>query len=64
MNLILLEDTVTTTTTIPEPLKEAFKWVVGNAVEMIGIVTGNAVLCLGLAMWAAGGAIGLFKRLV
>lgn len=37
-------------------------------VELIGdamtIITGNPVLCLGIAMWCAGGAIGLFKRLV
>lgn len=54
----------TDATAIPDALKTAFSWVVGNSVTMIGIVTGNAVLCLGLAMWAAGGAIGLFKRLV
>lgn len=49
---------------MPEALQTAFTWVCGNAVSMIEIVTANAVLCLGLAMWAAGGAIGLYKRLV
>lgn len=49
---------------MPDALVTAFGWVVGNAVDMIDIITANAVLCLGLAMWAAGGAIGLFKRLV
>ena len=61
---MLLENAVAGSTAIPDALKTAFAWVVGNSVTMIGIVTGNAVLCLGLAMWCAGGAIGLFKRLV
>lgn len=47
-----------------EALTTAFTFMVGNAVDMIELVTANAVLCLGLAMWCAGGAIGLFKRLV
>lgn len=51
-------------TAIPEALGTAFTFMVNNAVSMISIVTGNAVLCLGIAMWCAGGAIGLFKRLV
>ena len=58
---ILLEGDVTA---IPEALGTAFSFMVNNAVSMISIVTGNAVLCLGIAMWCAGGAIGLFKRLV
>lgn len=49
---------------MPEALTQAFSWGVENCVTMIGIVTGNAVLCLGIAVWAAGAAIGLFKRLV
>ena len=49
---------------MPEALGTAFEFVVNNAVDLIGIVTGNAVLCLGIAIWAAGAAIGLFKRLV
>lgn len=49
---------------MPEALTTAFEFMVNNAVSMISIVTGNAVLCLGIAMWCAGGAIGLFKRLV
>jgi len=49
---------------MPEALTSAFTFMVNNAVSMIEIVTGNAVLCLGVAMWCAGGAIGLFKRLV
>lgn len=49
---------------MPEALTTAFEFVVNNAVNMIAIVTANSVLCLGIAMWCAGGAIGLFKRLV
>jgi len=45
-------------------LGTAITFVVENVVSMITLVTGNPVLCLGLAMWATGGAIGLFKRLV
>lgn len=49
---------------MPAALTTAFTFMVNQTVAMIGIVTGNEVLCLGLAMWCAGGAIGLFKRLV
>lgn len=49
---------------MPEALTSAFTFMVNNAVDMIEIVTANPTLCLGLAMWCAGGAIGLFKRLV
>ena len=49
---------------MPAALTSAFEFMVNNAVDMIEIVTANSVLCLGIAMWCAGGAIGLFKRLV
>ena len=42
----------------------AFTFMVTSAVDMIELVTANPVLSLGIAMWAVGGAIGLFKRLV
>lgn len=42
----------------------AFGWMVTQSVSMIDLVTANPVLCLGLAIWAVGGTIGLFKRLV
>ncbi len=42
----------------------AFEWMVTQAVSMIDLVTVNPVLCLGLAIWAVGATIGLFKRLV
>ena len=61
---MMLAETTTTNTAIPEALETAFSWMVGNAGVMINIVTQNAVLCLGLAVWAAGASIGLFKRLV
>lgn len=49
---------------MPESLTTALEFMVNKTVSMIGIVTASPVLCLGLAMWCAGGAIGLFKRLV
>lgn len=49
---------------MPESLTTALEFMINQTVAMIGIVTTNPVLCLGLAMWCAGGAIGLFKRLV
>lgn len=49
---------------MPEGLTTAITFMTNQTVSVIGIVTGNAVLCLGLAMWCIGGAIGLFKRLV
>lgn len=49
---------------MPEALTTALTFMINQTVAMINIVTANEVLCLGLAMWAAGGAIGLFKRLV
>lgn len=42
----------------------AFEWMVTQAVSMIDLVTSNPVLCLGLAVWAVGATIGLFRRLV
>ena len=53
-----------TTPTIPTALQTAFTWIVDKAVDMIEIVTANPVLCLGIAIWSAGAAIGLFKRIV
>lgn len=49
---------------MPAALTTALTFMVNQTSEVITLVTGNAVLCLGLAMWCAGGAIGLFKRLV
>ncbi len=49
---------------MPTALTTAFDFVVDNTVSLIGIVTANEVLCLGVAAWCAGLAIGLFKRLV
>lgn len=49
---------------MPEALTTAVTFMVNQTVSMINIITASPVLCLGIAMWAAGGAIGLFKRLV
>lgn len=50
--------------TMPTELGTALTYMVTQIGGVLTIVTGNPVLCLGLAMWCAGGAIGLFKRLV
>jgi len=49
---------------LPQALTTAVTFVVDQLVAMIGTVTGNPVLCLGVAAWCVGLAIGLFKRLV
>ena len=49
---------------MPAALTTAIEFMVGQIGSVMTTVTGNAVLCLGIAMWCIGGAIGLFKRLV
>lgn len=49
---------------MPAALTTAIEFMTNQTVDVMTVVTGNAVLCLGLAMWCIGGAIGLFKRLV
>lgn len=49
---------------MPEALGTAFTFMVTQLGAMITTVTSNAVLCLGIAIWAVGATIGLFKRLV
>lgn len=49
---------------MPTALTTAITFMTNQTVEVMSVVTGNSVLCLGLAMWCIGGAIGLFKRLV
>lgn len=49
---------------MPTALTTAFTWIVDQTVDMIGLITANEVLCLGIAIWAVGATIGLFKRLV
>ncbi len=56
--------TMTAATTMPTAVGTAFEWIVDQTVAMIAIVTANPVLALGVAIWAAGATIGLFKRLV
>lgn len=61
--------TAAPTSTVP-PLSDggtittALTYMVEQVGNVIDIVVTNPVLCLGLAIWCAGGAIGLFKRLV
>ena len=49
---------------IPTAVTTAFTFITTQTVAMIGIITANPVLCLGIAIWAVGATIGLFKRLV
>lgn len=49
---------------MPAALTTSIEFMTNQTVSVMTVVTGNAVLCLGLAMWCIGGAIGLFKRLV
>lgn len=49
---------------MPVAIGTAFEWIVDQTVAMIGLVTADPVLSLGVAIWAAGATIGLFKRLV
>lgn len=49
---------------MPAALTTAIEYMTTQTTTVLTTVTGNAVLCLGLAMWCIGGAIGLFKRLV
>lgn len=50
--------------TMPPALGTGLDFIVGNVVDMITMVTTNPVLCLGVAAWCVGLAIGLFRRLV
>lgn len=49
---------------MPEALTTAITFMTGQIGTVMTTVTSNALLCLGVAMWCIGGAIGLFKRLV
>jgi hypothetical protein len=49
---------------IPEAVTDAFTFMVERTVAMIALVTANPVLSLGVAIWAVGATVGLFKRLV
>jgi len=49
---------------MPEAVGTALTYVVARLGDMITTVTTNPVLCLGVAAWCVGLAIGLFKRLV
>lgn len=49
---------------MPESVLDSLGWMVQRVVSVIGMVTISPLLLLGLAMWAAGGAIALFRRLV
>lgn len=53
-----------TTVTMPAALGTAIGFMTEQVGGVMGIITAEPLLCLGVAMWCIGGAIGLFKRLV
>lgn len=53
-----------TTVTMPSALGTAIGFMTERVGGVMGIITAEPLLCLGVAMWCIGGAIGLFKRLV
>lgn len=59
-----MESSVAAVSEMPSSLGTALSYMVSQVGQVLTTVTANPVLCLGLAMWCAGGAIGLFKRLV
>lgn len=56
--------TAVATNVMPESVETAVTFIVNQLTSVMGIVTQNPVLCLGIAIWVAGAGIGLFKRLV
>ena len=54
----------TTVTAMPNSLGTAIGFMTEQIGGVMGVVTSEPLLCLGVAMWCIGGAIGLFKRLV
>ena len=59
-----MESSTPSVAEMPSSIGTALTYMVTQIGELLTIVTATPVLCLGLAMWCAGGAIGLFKRLV
>lgn len=49
---------------MPDALGTAVEFMTGRIGAVMNTVTTEPLLCLGVAMWCIGGAIGLFKRLV
>ncbi len=50
--------------TMPEAVGTALTWLVTNVGTILEIVTSNVVLSLGLAAWAIGLAISIYRRFV
>lgn len=49
---------------MPAGLSTAVEFMTDQIGGVMTTVTTSPLLCLGVAMWCIGGAIGLFKRLV
>lgn len=52
------------TAAMPTALGTAVTFITEQMISVLGLVTAEPVLCLGIAIWVAGAGIGLFKRLV
>lgn len=53
-----------TVTSMPSAVGAALEWVVTNVGTILEIVTGNIILSLGLAAWAIGLCISIYRRFV
>lgn len=51
-------------TSMPVAVGNALEWLVTNVGTILEIVTGNIILSLGLAAWAIGLAISIYRRFV
>ena len=49
---------------MPESVTTALTYLMTQTSEILSLVTGNAVLSLGIAAWCIGLGISFFKRLV
>lgn len=56
--------TVSAMTSMPAAVGNALQWLVTNVGTILTIVTGNIILSLGLAAWAIGLAISIYRRFV
>ena len=55
---------VASMTSMPSAVGAALEWVVTNVGTILEIVTGNIILSLGLAAWAIGLCISIYRRFV
>ena len=63
-NALNLAADVTPVTEMPVAIGNALTWIVNNVGTILNIVTGNIILSLGLAAWAIGLCISIYRRFV